>query len=94
MGALMSLRNRILAGRRIARERLRLVLISDRAGIPPRMLECLKKDLMRVIAEYVEVSEGGPEFTVTTAKGTSALVATIPIKRLKRQWQPPARAAQ
>lgn len=94
MGALKSLRNRILAGRRIARERLKLVLISDRAGIPPRMLECLKEDLLRVIGEYVEVAEGGPELTITTSKDTSALVATIPIRRLRRQWQPPARAAQ
>lgn len=94
MGALSSLRNRIVAGRRIARERLKLVLMCDRAGIPPRMLECLKEDLLRVIGDYVEVGESGPEFTITTNEGASALVATIPIKRLKRSWDPPVRAAQ
>lgn len=93
MGALRSLRD-ILASRDIARERLRLVLISDRAGISPLMLECLKDDLVRAIGEYVELDESGPDFTIASAEGSSALVASIPIKRLRRHWQPPERLAQ
>lgn len=93
MGALKSLRD-ILASREVARERLRLVLISDRAGISPQMLDCLKADLLRVIGDYVELDDAGPDFTIASAEGTAALVASIPIKRLKRHWQPPERLAQ
>ncbi|MGE5560642.1 MAG: cell division topological specificity factor MinE [Chloroflexota bacterium] len=93
MGGLKRLRD-FLASRDIARERLRLLLVSDRAGISPRMLECLKEDLLRVISEYVDIADQGPEFTIATADGSAALVASIPIKRLRRNWQPPERLAQ
>ena len=54
--------NRLLgrenAGSRdIARERLRLVLIHDRASVSPNFLNALKEELIRVIREYMEIDE-------------------------------------
>lgn len=77
-----------------ARDRLRFVLVSDRAGISPRMLASLKDDLLRAIATYVDVDPRGPEFSVATTDGVSALVASIPIRRLRQHWEPPADAGE
>jgi cell division topological specificity factor len=75
----------------IARERLKLVLIHDRAGMSPSndILEMLKKDIIGVISKYFEVSEEDfdVEITNTTnphgASNETRLTANIPIRRIK-----------
>lgn len=93
MGALKMLK-RLLPSRGRARERLQMALVSDRADVPPYLLVCLKKDLLRVVGEYVELDESGVEFRIATNDGASALVVSIPISRLKGRWQPPESLAQ
>lgn len=74
----------------IAKERLKIVLIHDRAGTSPNsnILEMIKKDIMKVISNYIDIDE--KEFDVEITRGTSddnmvatKLVANIPIKRIK-----------
>ncbi len=75
----------------IAKERLKLVLIHDRAGTSPSndILEMLKKDIIGVISKYFEVSDEDfdVEITNTTnprgASGETRLTANIPIRRIK-----------
>lgn len=67
----------------IAKERLRLVLIHDRADISPIMLDALKADLIAVISEHLEIDHSGIEITLSESKGHSRLLATIPIARKK-----------
>ncbi len=68
----------------VATERLRLVLVHDRAGVKPQLLQELKNDLIKVISDYMEIDEEGLEVTLDNKDNTVALVANIPVKRMKR----------
>ncbi|TDA70082.1 MAG: cell division topological specificity factor MinE [Clostridia bacterium] len=67
----------------IATERLRLVLVHDRAGVSPSFLEALKEDLLQVISRYMEVDSTAVEVSLTREKNSVALMASIPVLRLK-----------
>ncbi|HIE12180.1 MAG TPA: cell division topological specificity factor MinE [Desulfotomaculum sp.] len=68
----------------LAKERLRLVLVHDRANISPELLQLLKDDLVRTISRYMEIDEKGLEVTLDTSDNAVALVASIPVRRVKR----------
>jgi cell division topological specificity factor len=70
--------------KQMAKERLRLVLVHDRASVSPKMLEALKEDLIRVISEYMEIDQSGLEVSFAKEDGAIALVCNIPIVQLKR----------
>ncbi|OGO76640.1 MAG: cell division topological specificity factor MinE [Clostridiales bacterium GWB2_37_7] len=73
----------------IAKERLKLVLIHDRANVSPQFLEMIKGELLSVISDYMEIDESGLEIKLTRTKrdtdntSVPALVANIPIKKMK-----------
>lgn len=73
----------------VAKERLKLVLVHDRADLSPKFLDMIKSDIIRVISEYVDIDEDGLDIKLTRMKkeGTSstisALVANIPITKVK-----------
>ena len=70
----------------IAKDRLKLVLVSDRANCSPEIMEQIKNDIIRVISKYVEIDLDGLDINITqtqsdTNNGTvPALVANIPIR--------------
>ncbi|MBU3160139.1 cell division topological specificity factor MinE [Clostridium frigoris] len=72
----------------IASDRLKLILIHDRADISPDFLEMIKSDILKVISKYAEIETGDIEVRLTTTdeyEGNSpALIANIPIKKIKR----------
>ncbi len=68
----------------MAKERLRLVLVHDRVSASPQLLEALKEDLIRVIREYIEIDEDALEVTFSNSDNTVALVANIPVLKLKK----------
>jgi len=72
------------SSKNIARERLRLVLIHDRATISPEVLLLLKEDLIKVIREYLEIDEEALLVNLENDNDSVALVANIPIKGLRR----------
>ena len=72
------------ASRDIAMERLRLVLVHDRAMISPALLEALKGEIIEVISRYLEVDEEGMEVRLSTSDRMAALIASIPIRRVRR----------
>jgi len=72
------------SARQSARERLQLVLIHDRADISPEMLERLREDLIRVISDYMVISEDGIELDLERDGNSVALVASIPVLEVKR----------
>lgn len=72
------------ASKDIAKERLRLVLVHDRANVSPELLKLLKNDLIQVISRYMEIDEKGLEVTLETTNDMVALVASIPVRRVKR----------
>lgn len=71
----------------VAKERLKLILIHDRADLSPELLEAIKGEILNVIAKYVEIDNSDVEVKLTKTdldEGNSpALVANIPIKRTK-----------
>lgn len=73
----------------VAKERLRLLLVHDRANVSPRFLEMIKGELINVFSNYMEIDENGMDVKLTKTrlkeKGevVPALIANIPIKRMK-----------
>ncbi|KLU59572.1 cell division topological specificity factor [Peptococcaceae bacterium CEB3] len=74
------------SSKNIAKERLRLVLVHDRASISPQMLNNLKEDLIRVISNYMDIDESCMEVNLSQDDREVALVASIPITRMKRDY--------
>ncbi|MBC7341701.1 MAG: cell division topological specificity factor MinE [Clostridia bacterium] len=74
------------SSKQIAKERLRLVLLHDRTDLSPHVLECLKEDLINVISNYMEIDKSGLEVSFNTADHSVALVASIPVVRLKPDY--------
>lgn len=73
----------------VAKERLKLVLIHDRANVSPRFLEMIKGDIIRVISDYMVIDEEGLDIKFTRTRRESdnmpipALIANIPIVKMK-----------
>lgn len=72
------------ASKSVAKERLRLVLVHDRSNISPQVMEALRKDLIRVISDYMEIDESAIDVNLNNEDNTVALVANIPVIRMKR----------
>ena len=70
----------------VAKERLRLVLVHDRASISPAMLNRLRADLIEVISKYMEIDEAALEFNLLQDDTEVALVANIPVVKMKRDY--------
>lgn len=75
----------------IAKDRLKLVLVSDRAGVAPEMMEQMKNDIINVITKYIEIDSEGLEINISQTESDShngsvpVLYANIPIKDMKKQ---------
>lgn len=72
------------SSKNVAKERLRLVLVHDRSSISPQLLEALKVDLIKVISNYMDIDEEALEVSLDSSENQVALVANIPVKRMKR----------
>ena len=73
----------------IAKDRLKLVLIHDRADCSPVVLEMLKNDILQVIAKYMDIENEELDIQITQTatedhKNVPMLMANIPIKNLKK----------
>ena len=42
----------------VAKDRLKLLLISDRANCSPEIMEAIKNDIIKVITKYMETARG------------------------------------
>ncbi len=68
-----------------AKERLRLVLVQDRALLSPGLLDKLKEDIVEVLSKYMEIDEQALEVNLDNSDESVALVANIPVKSVKRR---------
>jgi len=73
-----------VASKNVAKERLRLVLVHDRANVSPQLLQDLKADLIKVISSYLEIDEEALEVNFENSENQVALIANIPVKNVKR----------
>lgn len=74
--------------KKIAKERLQIVLIHDRADISPEMLENLRRDMIDVITKYMDIDTSKIEMDFDRADRSVAFVANIPVIRIKRGVAP------
>ncbi len=76
--------------KRVAKDRLKLVLIHDRANCSPELLDMIKTDIIKVISKYMEIDEEGLEVNMGNTKSeisdaiVPALYANIPIKKMRK----------
>lgn len=81
--------NRPKNSKDVAKERLKLVLIHDRANVSPQFLEMVKSEIIKVINNYMDIDENELDIQLTRTKSEDgerivpALVANIPIKSVK-----------
>jgi len=73
----------------VAKDRLKFVLIHDRANCSPELLEQMRIDIIKVISKYMEVDEMGIELAIGSSKSEHSnrqlptLHANIPIKNMR-----------
>ena len=73
----------------VAKDRLKLLLVSDRANCSPDIMESIKNDIINVISKYMDIDVDGLDIQITqteseTSNGSvPALFANIPIKDLR-----------
>ena len=73
-----------------AKERLRLVLMTDHIALAPELIENMKRDLVDVISRYVEVDREKVEVSFEQEDTALAMLANIPIVSVNRPAPPPA----
>jgi cell division topological specificity factor len=67
-----------------AKERLRLVLMSDHLSLAPEMVESMKRDLIEVISRYVQVDRAKIDVHFENQDNALAMLANIPITGVNR----------
>ncbi len=73
----------------IARDRLKVLLVSDRIDCSPEMMEMIKNDIIKVISRYLEINENETEIHIRQSvtidkKGYAASIcANIPIRTVR-----------
>lgn len=75
--------------REIAKDRLKILLISDRVNCSPEMMEMIKTDIAKVISKYMKIDTESMEIQIskTDRKGRDkipTLYANIPILDLHK----------
>ena len=73
----------------VAKDRLKLLLVSDRASCSPEMMEKIKKEIIEVISKYMDIDTEGLDIQITQTESEAnngtvpALFANIPIRDIK-----------
>ena len=68
----------------IARDRLTVIVMGDRTGISPAILENMKQEIIEVIKRYAEIDETQINLALENEGDSMALVANIPIHNVSR----------
>ncbi len=71
-----------------AKERLRLVLMSDHLSLAPEMIEAMKRDLLDVISKYVQLDRDKVDVHFENQDDALAMLANIPITGVNRNSGP------
>lgn len=78
----------------VAKDRLKLVLVSDRANCSSDVMENIRNDIIKVISKYMEIDAEGLDIQITQTESDGengmvpALFANIPIKEMRNGTKP------
>ena len=67
-----------------AQRRLGLVLVMDRVGLAPALIDSMKTEIIQVVSQYLVVDEESIELEVKRSADRVILVSNIPVKELVR----------
>ena len=68
---------------KVAKRRLQMVLIQDRASVSPEMMNQLRDDIIQVISTYMVINQSDMAITLENVDDSVALVANIPVQNMK-----------
>ncbi|MDD6597806.1 cell division topological specificity factor MinE [Anaerovibrio sp.] len=82
LNSLLSIFKREKSGK-VAKKRLQMVLIQDRASVSPEVMEKLRDDIIKVISKYMVINQSDMEISLENVEDSVALVANIPVQNMR-----------
>ncbi len=68
---------------KVAKRRLQMVLIQDRASVSPEVMGMIRDDIIQVLSKYMIIDKTDMETALENVDDSVALVANIPVQNMR-----------